>query len=413
MRSVSDSAWPSSRGAEGHDVAARARYWKGSWWIFVNHDKRRKAYRLGACDKKTATDAAKAITAKLALGDTTMLDTAPAPSVPTFADVARDWLEKYPALHAIRPGTLENYESFYRAHLLPYFGDRLITEITARGIEDFIADKRGPGGSVRVEGKALSDSTLHLGLMTLRLILQRAVRLKLLAANPMLDVEWRAAPRIEHVDPFTPAELRAILRVSRDVDPDFATLVEAWARTGMRAGEVCGLQGHDVHLELGTVLVRRTWSRGRLGPTKTGRERTVSVLHPIAEDTGEWRPNVDAARSVLTGLRGRRVQSLDPEAPLFTHRGGPWVLKTLHRQWRRVLAIAHVRYRVPEQLRHTFASTMLSRNAPLLYVQRCGGWRSAAVLLRVYARWMPQEGDGVQERAAIVHQSAPDAGKAR
>jgi integrase len=48
--------------------------------------------------------------------------------------------------------------------------------------------------------------------------------------------------------------------------------------------------------------------------------------------------------------------------------------------------------RAPEQLRHTFASTMLSRNAPLLYVQQQGGWRSAGILLRVYARWLPQDG---------------------
>ena len=41
-------------------------------------------------------------------------------------------------------------------------------------------------------------------------------------------------------------------------------------------------------------------------------------------------------------------------------------------------------------MRHTFASTMLSRNAPLLYVQKQGGWRSAAVLLRGCARWLPE-----------------------
>src|SRR2546428_13997740 len=34
---------------------------------------------------------------------------------------------------------------------------------------------------------------------------------------------------------------------------------------------------------------------------------------------------------------------------------------------------------------------MLSRNAPLLDVEQQGGWRSASVLLRVYARWMPQD----------------------
>jgi hypothetical protein len=36
---------------------------------------------------------------------------------------------------------------------------------------------------------------------------------------------------------------------------------------------------------------------------------------------------------------------------------------------------------------------MLSGNAPLLYVQKQGGWRSAAVLLRVYSRWLPPDID--------------------
>jgi integrase len=51
----------------------------------------------------------------------------------------------------------------------------------------------------------------------------------------------------------------------------------------------------------------------------------------------------------------------------------------VHRAWHRVLLAAQVRYRSPEQLRHTFASTMLSRNAPLLYVQQrgAGGLRPA------------------------------------
>jgi integrase len=75
----------------------------------------------------------------------------------------------------------------------------------------------------------------------------------------------------------------------------------------------------------------------------------------------------------------------------------------LHRDWKRALAAAKVRYRSPEQLRHTFASTMLSRNAPLLYVQKVGGWRSASVLLRVYARWVPE---GI-ETSARAHPAAP------
>jgi hypothetical protein len=94
----------------------------------------------------------------------------------------------------------------------------------------------------------------------------------------------------------------------------------------------------------------------------------------------------------LDALQRLRVRSLLPEAPLFLRGDAPWPSWALHIEWRRVLTAG---YRAPEQLRHTFASTMLSRNAPLLYVQKQGGWRSAAVLLRVYSRWLPPDVEAV------------------
>jgi integrase len=151
------------------------------------------------------------------------------------------------------------------------------------------------------------------------------------------------------------------------------------------------VQWQDVDLNQGLALVRRTWSRQRLGPTKTGRDRTVSFLHPISDAIGEWRPGAGQSRVVLAGLRGLTVQALDPAAFVFGRDSRPLDSHDLPRDWHRVLLAARVRYRAPEQLRHTFASTMPSRNAPLLYVQQQGGWRSAGVLLQVYARWMPQE----------------------
>ena len=168
-------------------------------------------------------------------------------------------------------------------------------------------------------------------------------------------------------------------------------MLRLWAQSGCRAGEVAGLQQQDVDVDTGVVKIRRTWSRQRLGPTKTRTERSVFVSHPIADDTQEWRPGAtEGARSVLQGLRRLSVRSLEPEAFVFQRNGQPWSSMEVHRAWKRCLLAAGVRYRVPEQLRHTWASTMLSRNGPLLYVQEVGGWRSASVLLRTYARWMPQ-----------------------
>jgi integrase len=283
---------------------------------------------------------------------------------------------------------MENRERFIRGHLVPHFGALPLTALTATAIEDFIECKRGPGGSTRFEGKGLADSSLRTGLLALRLILARAVRLRLLPGNPMDAVEWRSAQIIENVDPFTAAELRRILAVPA-VDGDLLTLLELWSRTGLRAGEVMGLQPQDVDHEAGTLIVRRSWTRQRLGPTKTGRERRVSFGHPIAEHTPEWRPSADIAVAMSTRLRRLKRAPLDPTGFLFTQPDGrPWSSSSLNSAWRRVLSSAKVRYRPAEQLRHTVASTLLSRGAPLLYVQAVGGWRSAAVLLKVYARWM-------------------------
>ena len=50
---------------------------------------------------------------------------------------------------------------------------------------------------------------------------------------------------------------------------------------------------------------------------------------------------------------------------------------------------------------------MLSHNALLLYVQKAGGWRSASVLLRVYARWVPEWIETVAAAQAAATQAQP------
>ena len=83
--------------------------------------------------------------------------------------------------------------------------------------------------------------------------------------------------------------------------------------------------------------------------------------------------------------------SLDLTGPLFFSAPGKAIdERHLYRLWNRTLTRAGVRYREPEQLRHPFASTMLSRNAPILYVAVQGGWKNPGALFRHYAEVAPQ-----------------------
>ena len=311
-------------------------------------------------------------------------------TVPTFTKVADAWLEWYPTLFALREPTQANRSHFVKVHLIPFFGEMPITEITRASIQDFIATKRAPGGSVR--GKALADSTLKMNLPCLRLILDYAVEKGWIATNPMRGVKlWRPTPMTMEPDPFTLRELQAIVTTAEEISSPFALMLRAWAQSGMRSGEIRGLQYGDFDPSTGKVVIQRTRSGKRVGPPKTGRSRReASLTYPVCEETAAWQVGAtEESRSVVERLT--RVAALDATCPIFGSPSDPTQPmdeRELHRLWRRTLIRAKVRPRPPEVLRHTCISTLLSRGAPLLQVAQQTG-HSPLVLLKFYAKWLP------------------------
>ena len=165
----------------------------------------------------------------------------------------------------------------------------------------------------RYKGKPLSDPVLRIALVALALILDRAVRVhKVLAVNPARGVVRLRRPadtERDRVEPFTPEELRVILRAAVTSDADFATFLRFWVQTGARLGEVLGVQNHDLDMAKGKVHIRRTYSPGRSdlanyrpGPTKTRTSRVVSFTHPITEMISVTTSDRSAVRDVRTVL---------------------------------------------------------------------------------------------------------------
>jgi hypothetical protein len=114
--------------------------------LIINIAGRRKAVKVGS-DLRTANAAAARLRKAIARGEYRLPD--PPVVRPTFAELARDWLARYPLTHDLRPSTMENYACFTERQLLPYFGTMRVDTITPRLIEDFIVANRLPGGSAR------------------------------------------------------------------------------------------------------------------------------------------------------------------------------------------------------------------------------------------------------------------------
>ena len=104
-----------------------------------------------------------------------------------------------------------------RLHLLPFFGDKALTEVTAGLIQEYRVH-RATSRTDRVTGqpKRPTRSTMHGETVTLRQILKTANRKGWLAALPDMSVPYKKSGKITHRAWFSPEEYKQLYQASRE-----------------------------------------------------------------------------------------------------------------------------------------------------------------------------------------------------
>ena len=181
---------------------------------------------------------------------------------------------------------------------------------------------------------------------------------------------------------LTASELDALLATARADLPAAYPFLLFLSDTGCRLGEGVGLHWGDVDLADGRARIERTVDHfGRVGPTKTKRERVVELTTRLR---GE----------VLAGI----PRPLDESWPVFPAGNGGYLnaAKFRNRVFNRLVrrALGATRRITPHSLRHTWASLHIARGTPLKWIQERGGWTTAKMLLDVYGHFMPSEMHG-------------------
>jgi hypothetical protein len=100
----------------------RVKSWKGAWWVFINHQGRRKAKRCAS--KRSAEIARDQIDAKLKLGHIEVLRPA-APLVapqayPRLRSALPEWIDRKARAGDIRGSTPKAYRSRLNAWVFPH-----------------------------------------------------------------------------------------------------------------------------------------------------------------------------------------------------------------------------------------------------------------------------------------------------
>ena len=192
---------------------------------------------------------------------------------------------------------LRNLERQTKA-ILPVFGARPLTSIKPADVRAFIAAKLNGAACRQHERPApdchdctapLARNTVKNIAATLRAILSQAQVDELIPVNPaarfgkLLDARHDAR---EHVVALEEADVAHVLGTAAKWYPDQEIAVTALFYTGMREGELLGLQWDDFDFRRGTVDLRRTVGvrKGQLivNRPKSGKLRTVDLPSALA-----------------------------------------------------------------------------------------------------------------------------------
>lgn len=192
----------------------------------------------------------------------------------------------------VRESTYAWYEKHTRLRIRPGLGSFTATKLTGLQIESFYADLREAGAS---------DTTITGTHRTLRAACRWGAKKKILAHNPMTDVEPPGAATRKKTT-LTRDQVTRFLDHIRG--HRYYTLYLAATTTGMRQGELFGLRWQDVDLKRGVIRVTQRLEKPGRNPvfrepkTAQGR-RAVKLPQALREALADWRVQQRAERKAL------------------------------------------------------------------------------------------------------------------
>ena len=298
--------------------------------------------------------------------------------------VYQSWLASRPDLSAkVRRG----YEDNWRLRIEPQFGSWPIGKIDHESIQQWVNAMSASG---------LGPRTVRWTHSVLKMTLDRAVQEdQLLGRNPASRTKFppmRHAPHI-YLTAGEVANLAQVCGAQGDV-------VLFLAYTGLRFGELTGLNVEDVDLGARRVRVRRSMTQvgGKLvegNPKSEAGRRSV----PIPE-------------RLMPALKAR-LDARTPAAPaIASPKGSRLGLENWKRAvaWRRsATEIGRPDLRVHD-LRHTYASLSRRAGADLRLLQKAMGHASITVTAHTYADLFDDELDDIATALDSLDDSFPDSG---
>ena len=289
----------------------------------------------------------------------------PVPQTPRMRVWAKEWRGDT-CSRKLKPSTLQKYDQMLNQHILPYFGMIEIGRIDRQMLLDFVD---------WLKEKGLADKSIQNILQLMRELLRKAADHDLLRQVPEMKFLLPPAPEYE-ILVLSQNEENKLMHCAEEKD----LAVQLCLYTGLRIGEVCGLQWQDIDEYHQTMTIRRTVLRLNV---KEEDHKTALVIN--APKTASSFRTIPLPDQLIEKLLMIRNDLFKPEDFIFGKKDKPADPRNIQRRFQRLLQRAELPPIRFHNLRHTFTTRMLELGTDVKTVSAILGHSSVKTTIEIYA----------------------------
>ncbi len=273
-----------------------------------------------------------------------------------FKEFSEIWLKDYAEV-SVKPSTLSGYKDIIKRLLNPPFEHYYMTDIMTGHLQGYVADRI----------KAVCSKTVCNEIVVIKEMFKHALRWGYVKTNP---AEYVERPRLTkpEIEILSPDEVDKLILNSH---PHYVIAFLMDFLTGMRAGELWGLQWPDIDWNSKQIYVKRSLWKGQFQTPKSKCSiRKIDITDTLIHELKKWK--------LACPINEHDLVFTSPEGKLSQHDN---VVKRYFNQALRLAGLRKVSF---HSLRHSNASMRIQAGQNIKYIQSQMGHASINITLDIY-----------------------------